>query len=174
MSAENITINGDDYKPFDDHKGINIALYYFEFLMRWKYLISGIFISINVLMLLRLLFFVTFYYKATITILPSNTQESNLGLGAFSSLIGASMKQESNYEGLYEEILRSRRLGYKVLTKSFYSKKFGKIMPLLDILDIDEGNEKYRLEMGYLSLSGFLTVQHCTSSKGWTHKCALS
>jgi len=95
-----------------------------EILINRRWLIVNTFLAFVIPVLIKLLFFSTPYYEASASILPSigSKNSRTMGLAATTALkliTGGGSSFGASETALYEDILKSRHLVYKVLKRKY-------------------------------------------------------
>lgn len=126
----------------------DVVLRVFEILIKGRWIIVTVMVGINLIVLIKLLFFSPAYYSSTITILPESSENANplsvASRGLF-SITGATISTNN----LYEEIIMSRKLMYRILERKFPLDKSKEEVTLLSILDIGEPIFEKKIQKGY-------------------------
>ena len=144
-------------------------LHFIEIIVRRRRIFLGVF-SLVIFVTIVLLIFTPKQYLAVATILPppGGGRGSDLMAltGLSSNFLGGSPSSSGDMYQLYKEILQSKRVIYKMLTRNFNIENSGKNVSLLDILDVQDSSHAIRLQMGYkIILNSMLKIEIAFQSK---------
>jgi len=149
------------------YTGIDLLLENLEVLIARRIIVIVIFFSVIFSTIVYLLLTPSIYIAET-TLLPAETgRKSPLeSLSGVTQLIGLNLSSADDLSTLYQKIIMSRRLIRDVLTTRFNSVRQGKILPLLDILEIEGEEIEERLDVGYkLLINNIVEVEYSKEFK---------
>jgi len=155
----------------NDKDTILVIDYIFFFARNIK-LIFLITISIIFLTLIYLLFFTLPVFVATATIFPSSHNPSS-DFARAASKFGVNIPAEADMvdfssSDLYPEIIKSRTLAYRLLSRRFYTERYDSSRTLLEILIGAEKNDEYdyetELKKTYYIIIGMIKIDENLSS----------
>tara|TARA_Y100000768_G_C23990153_1_gene691889 strand:- start:2178 stop:3629 length:1452 start_codon:yes stop_codon:yes gene_type:complete len=150
-----------------------------------NYLLSDILLTVAkqlkvILLISFLTIFINFTYVQFImqlkyvswaTVLISENQPgANMGgLSGIASQFGVNIPTTNEIDlsspSLYPELLRSRTFAEIILEKEFYTKKFGKKLPLLNILTYGEGDPEFGYDTLITEAAGILNGEYLKFDK---------
>jgi len=144
-------------------------IHFIEIIIRRRRIFLGVFLLVIFATIVLLIFTPTLYI-AVATILPPPGGGGDSDLLALTGLsakyLGGSPSSSGDMYQLYKEILKSKRVIYKMLTRKFNIENSKTTLSLLDILDVQGSSHAIRLERGYkIILSSMLKIKIELESK---------